>query len=166
MKNLSFIWKLIFVLIVFVAYSFSTVKKNETFLNEFTEEFSKKKNPEDIQKFLSDFENAVINHDTKTVMSLMDLHYKAEQHDDMLKGNTNQFLNEFFCGSETDNDEFICLDFKDITKIELLNLNKTDDGYQVDYLVSSTNYYIKCNWIITITSSGNILVYGLYGAVG
>jgi hypothetical protein len=123
--------------------------------------------PGDLKKFLADFEKAALSHSEEKLMQTMDHHYKAEQHDQFLQGRTEQFLNEFFCGNKTDGkEEFICLKYSEITAIKLKDITKNESGYNVDYIVSGNSFSIKCSWTITVNTAGDILVYGLCGAVG
>lgn len=120
----------------------------------------------DLDNFLLDFEKAVINHDSKMLLKLMDDDYVVEQHDGLLNGNTTQFLNEFFCGNLISGNGFKCLTFEEIKDIKRIKLVKHDQEYSVEYEVFSDQFSIKASWMVTIRELNGELIYGLYGAVG
>lgn len=158
------------VFIVFVSWQLSSCcpgKQNKSVEYKPDNEFSLNNYPEDLQKFLSEFEKASLAHSKEMLLKSMDAHYKAEQHDNFLQGRTDQFLNEFFCGNRTEGkEEFTCIKYSEITEIKLSDISKNESGYNITYLITGNSFSIKCNWTVTITIGGDLLIYGLCGAVG
>ncbi|PLX01234.1 MAG: hypothetical protein C0594_13700 [Marinilabiliales bacterium] len=142
--------KIIFlILTVFIAYSV----------------FSQDQIPKNITKMLNKFENAVLKHNEKKALNYFDDNYKKEQLEDMLKGNTEQFLNEFFCGSTMENQSFKCMKFNQIKSMDLIQIIHQADTneYFVIYNVSDHKTgAVQCEWTIRISDNKP----GLVGAVG
>lgn len=123
-------------------------------------------NPGNVEQFLAEFEKAVITHNAGKLMKLMDADYVKAQHDEFLKGNTTQFLNEFFCGNKVDGSGFECLNFNEIKSLTRVELSKTNSGYDVTYEIFSNHSGVKRNWTITIKDVSGKAVLGFYGASG
>lgn len=122
--------------------------------------------PEGLKSFLNDFELAVQNHDSKTVMQCMDSDYKTNQHDNFLRGNIRQFLDEFFCGNLAGKEGFECIPFNDITRLERLDISMDDGMITVRYMVVSGKSTIEAECYVTISTVNNDIVYGMASAVG
>ena len=121
----------------------------------------------DLEYYLENFEKAVIEHDSLNLMKLIDKSYVREQHDEFLKGNTEQFINELFCGDVSDRDEFKCFEFKNISKMERLRIEQDGlNGYKVYYLVSDGEHTIEADWYVKLYYHYKQPKFGLVGAVG
>jgi hypothetical protein len=128
---------------------------------------AKYKLPKELDVYLSDFENTVKTHNQSQVLNFMDPDYIREQLDNFLDGRTEQFLNEFFCGMKTDDSEFFCPEFDDITGFAFEDLEKTDDGmYRVVYIITTDTESVRCDWGIMVIPTGVKYHYGLVGASG
>lgn len=119
-----------------------------------------------IDGFFSDFETAVLSHNPQSIIQYMDKDYKKEQHDEFLKGNTTQFLNEFFSGTELNSKNFITSDYTKISKLTRTELQVFKDYYLVTYIIVCDGKSFKCTWTLMMKLNGGTLRYGLYGAVG
>ena len=122
--------------------------------------------PKELLNHLASFEKAVLAHDLNKVLQHMDQDYVDEQCNSFLKGNTAQFINEFFCGELTDGTGFRCLDFKDIQLIERTLMAKKENYWEVSYHVKTRKAAIIANWTISIKQQNSRMVYGLVGAMG
>ncbi len=122
--------------------------------------------PHELQDFLSDFEKAVKSQNNKKILSMMDKEYLTEQHDIFLKGNTSQFLNEFFCGELTNGRGFKCLKFNELKNASKINIIKDLDYYVVMYEISDSEDSIITSWTISVREIKGKIVYGLVGAMG
>lgn len=122
---------------------------------------------EDLINYLLKFQETVISHDPVNLMKLLDPKYIREQHDDFLKGNTEQFIDELFCGYiGRTKESFKCLKLKNITHIDILSIEPEGDrGYRVYYHVSNDQFVIEANWFINILHDSD-QKFGLVGAVG
>ena len=129
-------------------------------------EGEKYKIPKDLSAFLSSFEKSVASHNIDKTLSCMDKQYKKEQLDGMLEGKSDQFLNEFFSGSNVDGSGFVSVKFKSITGIYFAGIQQSDNGYTVYYTVETKDAKADCNWDISVTKSESGTVYGLIGAFG
>jgi hypothetical protein len=148
-----------FLIVVVFLFSCATTKINTA--------GAKYKIPKDLDLYLSEFENTVKTHNQSQVLNFMDPDYIREQLDDFLDGRKEQFLNEFFCGMQTNDHGFYCPEFDDITKFEFESIEKTDDGmYRVVYLITSDNITVRCDWGIMAIPTGVVYQYGLVGASG
>ncbi len=92
----------------------------------------------------------------------VDPEYINEQLVNNLKGDTTQFLNEFFCGQHIK--DYKCFDFQSIMKINLLEVNGTGENmYQLKYKLENKEK-------ATITSEVSLVKrdsgYYLFSAVG
>lgn len=119
-----------------------------------------------IDGFFSDFETAVLSHNPQSIIQYMDKDYKKEQHDEFLKGNTTQFLNEFFSGTELNSKNFIHTDYTKISKLTKTDLQVFKDYYLVTYHIVCDGKSLKCTWTLMMKLNGDTLRFGLYGAVG
>lgn len=123
--------------------------------------------PLEMKYFLADFEKNTLQHKEEKVLTLMNEHYKTEQHDGMLGGRTTQFLNEFFCGYQVKDDKFKCLTFSRINKMEIQEVTSvSDDYYSVTYHVIQGETTIKASWGITAVTANGKTTYGLVGGSG
>ena len=120
----------------------------------------------EVGKFLADFEKAVIRHDSKGLLKFIDQNYLQEQYYGFMEGNTEQFLNELFCGNLTNEDRYECLTFKEINRLKLVKLEREDDFYRVAYTVVANGVKINTDWRIIIRIVGGKVVCGLEGSYG
>jgi len=153
MKNFLFITALFFLLSCSVTYKIGS-------------EGEKYKLPEKLSAFLNSFEQSVTLHDSNKLLSYMDKAYKKEQHDEMLEGRTEQFLNEFFSGTNVDGSGFVLVKFSLIRGIYFTSIQQNETGYSVYYTVKTKDVTVDCNWEISVTKTEDGTVYGFVGAVG
>jgi hypothetical protein len=126
---------------------------------------AQKPSPE-IMDFLTSFEKAAEDHNRDVLMDHFDKTYKDEQHDAFLGGNTEQFLNEFFCGTLKGGDAFVCPGYMCISGLKLKKAVKKGDGYTLTYLIQTTSGTIKTSWFLQIDYRGKAPRYGMVGAMG
>jgi len=114
------------------------------------------KTPETI--FLRKVENAVRVHDADQLLAFMEPNYKRSQHDEFLAGNTEQFLNEFFCS------EIIFYEITEVSliKYSLMKSSKTD--YEVVFFLKSQKTEVLCTFFMT--KNLNTTIFSIYSAVG
>ena len=143
-------------LLIFIGTGCSSVKTTS----------SQEKEAKAISKFLVDFEKAVISHDSKELLKLIDRNYLDEQCYGFLNGNTEQFINELFCGNLTNEDKFQCLAFSQIDKLELVKQERQDDYYTVVYKVAANGVEINADWIIIVNTVKGKIICGLEGSRG
>jgi len=160
MNNFVNIKRLSIVLILFVLTSFASFSQTNSTGNTMGVL------PIDLDDFLIKFEESVINQDKIGLISLMDPEYKLVQLDGFYNGNTEQFLNEFFCGNELNGDGFKCILFNEITKVERVKILKGEAQYTIVYKIISKDDEIKADWTITVIAEDENIIYGIYGAVG
>jgi len=122
--------------------------------------------PKELSVFLSSFEQSVTSHNSVNILLHMDKAYKKEQHDDMLEGRTEQFLNEFFSGSNVNGSGFVSVKFNSIKSIHFVSIQKNETGYTVYYTVETKDAIVDCSWEISVKITETETVYGLVGAVG
>ncbi len=151
--------KILFVSVLFFLFSCSVTYKTGS-------EGEKYKIPKGLSEFLASFEKSVTLHDENKVLSHMDKGYKKEQHNDMLEGRTEQFLNEFFSGTNVDGNGFVSIKFKSIIGIYFVSIQQNDNSYTVYYTLKTKTASVDCNWEISVTKTDAGTVYGLIGAVG
>jgi len=151
--------KILFISALFFLFSCSVTYKIGS-------EGEKYKIPKNLSVFLSSFEQSVTSHNQNKVLSYMDNAYKKEQHDEMLEGRTEQFLNEFFSGTNVDGSGFVLVKFSLIRGIYFTSIQQTETGYTVYYTVKTKDVTVDCNWEISVTKTEDGTVFGLVGAFG
>lgn len=122
--------------------------------------------PDTFKYFLTDFEKVVVKHHSEKVLQLMDQDYVKQQHDNIYRGNTKRFLNEFFCGPMINKKKFTCLEFHKIDRLKRVDFAKDNTYYYLFYEVTSRKKTIKCKWKVTVKQINKIVTYGLFGANG
>ena len=148
------------IFIVFFIFSCTSVQK----INSSGEKYKISK---ELNQFLVDFESAVEDQKRTELLNLMDPDYKKEQHDEMLEGRTDQFLNEFFAGRQTNGKGFKVLNFESVTSLDFSGINKTnEDTFDVFYIVKTSEYQINCRWQIKLRIIKEKNVFGMVGASG
>ena len=130
-----------------------------------TSDFKQFNIPKDLQEFLVKFESATLSHNKAELLTLMDEDYRKEQHDEMLKGRTDQFLDELFCGYVSEK-TFKCPGFEKVSYLKLTKIENNTDSYTVYYSVKAGKLSFSADWQITVTKTLSGTKYGIYGAVG
>ncbi len=120
----------------------------------------------DIEGFLKAFETAVAGKDFNGLFKLVDPAYKKEQHKRMLKGNTEQFLDELFCGNLAVGKGFKCVKVGTVTALKRRHVKKVKDIYEVEYEVTAGGTTIICTWTLRVRQEEGKQLLGLVGAVG
>ena len=116
--------------------------------------------------FLKGFERGVSLKDPAGLLKFIDGEYRKSQHDGMHKGNTPRFIDELFCGNYAHRKGFGCIRLQQITKMKRVYVRKQGAGYEVEYLVNSSDKSIICKWQVTVKKTKGTTMYGLVGAVG
>jgi len=116
--------------------------------------------------FLKNYEKDVLKHNTEKVLLLMDKEYLSEQHDNNLRGNTKQFLDEFFCGNLTNKEGFVCIKFINVTQMERLKIIEKENSFIVKYRIVSKQNEIETEWDVSMQTIEGKIIFGLIGAVG
>lgn len=123
--------------------------------------------PDDLKAFLDKFSAAVLAHNTDLVMSLMDEDYRKEQHDAFLKGNTQQFLDQFFCGYDpADGERYECIKFNEVAKLELTSAIPDVDLYIVLFHVTDSDSTVEVTWIVSAKAVDGKTNFGMVGTYG
>ncbi|MCF6366360.1 MAG: hypothetical protein L3J35_09170 [Bacteroidales bacterium] len=121
----------------------------------------------ELNQFLLDFESAARNHKKGAMLNLLDKDYKKEQHDEMLEGRTNQFLNEFFAGYLISESKFKSPGFESIISLNFVSIKQIDENsFDVSYIIKSKDFELVREWEIIIRNVNGKQVYGLVGAFG
>jgi len=124
----------------------------------------------DLKAFADRFSKAANSHDESAMLMLMDPQYRKEQHDGMLEGRTEQFINEFFCGnvikSKDNQSNFGCPGFKNISKVKIKQVFSHEFGYQfqIEFKAGKTVY--TSTYLVKVRNTKQGVGYGLVGAVG
>lgn len=119
-----------------------------------------------VEEFLQKFEQATLLHNKTLLLDLMDKDYRVEQHDKAMKGNTDQFLNQFYCGYRTDGQGLRCQKYTEITGMTRVELLPNDGNYTATYNVSVKEITVNISWLVMVKKQGKAVTYGLYGAQG
>lgn len=124
--------------------------------------------PEDLALFIEKFKAAVTSHNPDEVMNLMDPDYKKEQHDAFLKGNTLQFLDEFFCGYDpADGETYECMKFAEIASLKLTTVIPDIELYIVLFHVTDSDSTVEVTWMISAKPGDNGETrFGMIGTYG
>ncbi len=129
-------------------------------------DFEKEPAYSNVYEFLEQFEQAVLAGDSDAVLQFMDEGYIDIQLGDLHEGNTERFINEFFCGWLPGQQSFDCIPLNEIESIERTNLSLSDGHGSVSYQIRSGDTVIEPNWTIVASQKNGKRVFGLYGAVG
>lgn len=123
--------------------------------------------PDDLKAFLSRFSTAVLDHNTELVMALMDDDYRKEQHDAFLKGDTQQFLDKFFCGYDpADGERYECIKFNEVMKLEHTSTIPDVDLYIVLFHVTDSDSTVEVTWIVSAITEDGKTNFGMVGTYG
>lgn len=147
--------QLLLLCIVFILASCATEKSSSTKAQDGT-----------IEQFVSSFEKATLSHDSREIMLFMENGYVKEQHDQFLEGRTEQFLNEFFCGTNQRSNKFECTGYKKIDVIERVSIVKKENWYDYTFKIKVGNEWILVVQTIAGKPSKYSKIYGLVGASG
>ena len=117
--------------------------------------------------FLNQFDTVVATHDWHAVVGMMDENYKTEQLNNMLKGDTLQFIEEFFCGLTQEINDFLCAPPEKISHLTRAEIIVDGDIIQAQYMiVLEDGTVIETNWFIKYIKKGTKYTFGIIGAVG
>ena len=114
-----------------------------------------------IAEALEDLEIAVKKHDKKGIVALLDPEYRYKEHDDRFQGNTDQFLNEVFCGQVLHSEQRYCLVFDEITDFKRVYLEAKPGSLDAAYDVKTPKLEIRVHMKSALNSHG-----GLVGFIG
>lgn len=104
--------------------------------NQVVFEGDKSKQKKEIVKFSRHIEKVVVFHEAEHFIKHFDPAYTKEQLEGNLKGNSEQFLNEIFCG-KNEAAEFKCLKFDQIKTMDLVEIiDMKEDRYTLKYKLS------------------------------
>jgi hypothetical protein len=117
-----------------------------------------------LEEFLQKFESSTKLHDKSAMMTLFDPEYKVRRHDRELKGNTDKFLDSFFCNYRTDGQGYICIKFNEITEAKRIEVIPNGSNYSVIYNISGKEATIKSYYLVLSRREGGKTVYGFSGA--
>lgn len=120
----------------------------------------------EILPVLAGFDRAVESHSPKKVLKFMDADYALEQHDQMLQGNTVQFVDELLSGyTSPDEGTYLSVHQKDVVQIDLYEMIHLDDSSQVIWklLLKNGQIVYSTMWMKLNRKTGK---YGIVGAVG
>lgn len=149
--------------LLFFAITFLTV-------NAFGQEPTKVKLEGDLKVFANRVTKAANAHDASAMLMLMDPQYRKEQHDGMLEGRTEQFINEFFCGniikSKDSQSNFGCPGFNKISKVKIKHVFPHEHGYQFQMEFRAGKTVYTSTYFVRIRNTKQGVGYGLVGAVG
>ncbi|NOQ73791.1 MAG: hypothetical protein GQ574_17420 [Crocinitomix sp.] len=121
----------------------------------------------DLNEFLKGFENQVKLHESLGIMEFMDTEYLDLQLKDMLEGNVDQFLNEFFCGDNVKTNEFECPGYQSIKKLKRqMVVGSGSNEFEVRYIIIGKGFKVEAEWLVTSKKVGTQTIYGLLGAMG
>lgn len=112
--------------------------------------------------FVQKFIDAVKSKNTSKIMACMDADYVRDQHDQFLKGNTKQFIDELFGGSAEKTGEWKNTPLKKIKNIELKSRNEE----HLVFRIKSGRIWIRVELTLTVTTKNGDTVLGIRGAVG
>ncbi len=126
----------------------------------------KKVTDDGVLEFLDRFESVVLKHDMTAAVDLMDKDYKKEQHDKFHKGNSEQFLNSFFCDYQTNGQGFKCIKFNEILELKRIEIMPNDGNFTVVYHITGKGGTIKKDLLILVKKENAKTVYGFFGPLG
>lgn len=115
--------------------------------------------------FLAMFEKAVLSKDARRIMMFMDKTYRTEQHDSIMKGNTDRFLNAFFSGERLDNRVKHKTDYRQITSVKHISTTVAGSYQHVLYHIGTEGMVLAVSWVVMNRYENGTIIYGLYGPV-
>lgn len=118
-----------------------------------------------LDQFLTDFETAVQQQSTSTILNFLDKDYKKEQYEKQMKSNTDSFLNRFFSNNQMKANAYTIV-FRNITKITRLDAKMVGAYYIVNYKIETKDASILLPLTVFTRMEGTVIKYALYGPVG
>lgn len=123
--------------------------------------------PEDLKVFLNGFVEAAKAGNKDQIMALMDADYKKEQHDAFLEGDTEKFLNKFFCGYDpSDGERYECMVYTNLKELKLTTVLPDTDLYIVLFHVTDNDSTVEVTWIVSAKKIDGKPNYGMVGTYG
>ncbi|MFK8037665.1 MAG: hypothetical protein AB8B74_05200 [Crocinitomicaceae bacterium] len=120
-------------------------------------------NKKNIIKFSKHIETYIERHVVDHFLEHVEPTYKADQLTQMLKSDTTQFVNEFFCGKNSDM-KYVCVDFNKIKSIDIVEIiPQKGEIYKLKYLIVNEENQEITSEVFLFTDQK---VYQLYSAVG
>ena len=110
-----------------------------------------------------DLEQAVLSHDKPAILALLDPDYKTQELMGFRRGNSDTFLNAFFCGKVVNTDQLYCLEFQDILAIRSTGMDIQEEFALVTYTVKSSTHEIETRLKVTLRKG---LAPGFVGSQG
>ncbi len=92
---------------------------------------------EQVSKVLGQFEDYILSQQAPQIMKLMAKDYIQLKHDQLLDGNSYQFIEGFFCGLSVKDDQYVCLISNQINSLQKWGLRRIKPN------VWSTTYTIS-----------------------
>lgn len=120
----------------------------------------------EILPVLTGFDQAIENHSAKKALKYMDADYLLNQHDQMLDGNTAQFLDELLSGySSPGEGTFVNVHLKNVLQMDVYELIPLDDSHQVTWklLLEDGRVLYTTMWVKLNRKTGQ---FGIVGPVG
>lgn len=112
--------------------------------------------------FANGFINAVVNHNSKSIVKHLEKNYRKEQLK-FLEGRTEQFINELFSGNDMISDEYVNIKYQEITKIEISEIILLKEGgYTYIFRIRDGKHDVLCS----LHLAKNDKKYGFIGSVG
>ncbi len=120
----------------------------------------------DIKRMFVQFEQSILSKNYKKSLTFFDPDYKAEQHDGMLEGKTNQFLSEFLAGYQKRKNIMTVPELSDIKSIKLkkIKIDRPNDEAEAVLIVRLKNGK-KLTSLTFLTLKSKKEIY-LFGGVG
>lgn len=120
-------------------------------------------NKKNIIKFSKHIETYIERHVIGHFLEHVEPNYKKDQLTQMLKSDTTQFVNEFFCGKNSEM-KHTCVDFNKIKSIDIIEIiPQKGETYKLRYLIVNENGEEIISEVFLFTDQK---VYQLFSAVG
>jgi outer membrane murein-binding lipoprotein Lpp len=116
-----------------------------------------------VDSLSKNLESAVIQHDTSTILAMLDPEYRAQELTKFHSGNPGPLLNSLFCGRVIGVDQYYCLDFQEISAIRNTGMELEEVSAKVRYIVKSSAHEIETSLTVTLQKG---VVMGLIGSKG
>ena len=109
---------------------------------------------------------AVPTHDPDQILPFMDKEYRKNQLDKFLNGNKEQFLSEFFSGTDETTGDFYNGNYHDITSIEVLSEKPEGTDWVIEFRIHFGDIKIIQSYLLHCRPKGRTTLYGLEGVRG
>jgi hypothetical protein len=116
-----------------------------------------------LNEFLLKFESSSKAHDKTAMLDLFDPEYKVSRHDKELMGNTDKFLDSFFCNYRTDGQGYLCIKFSEVTETKRIEVIPNGSNYSVVYHITGNGATIKTYYLVVSRKEKGKTLYGFYG---